>query len=819
MRNLWQDLTFGMRMLRKNLGFTAVAVLTLGLGIGANTALFSIVDWLLLRPLPIAQPEQLTNLTFEQKGQFSNGFSYPDYLDIRNGTSEMYSDVAGYDIGMDGITADGKTQPIQIGYVTGNFFQMCGIRPLLGRFILPSEGAVQGADPVLVLSYSYWTSRFGADPNVVGKKVAVDGTPATIVGVAPKGFHGVINLFDTQGYMPTGMKSPMFGMATDFLTNRSARSMLIMARLRSGATLEQARAALRVIGDRLSKQYPDVDGGMQLKAWNVGPMGPASGPGQTGLEAVAGLFLGLALLVLVLACLNVANMLLVRATARQREMAIRTALGAARGRLIRQLLAESALLAACGCAAGIFFGVAASRGISSLNLHTSLPIILDFQFDWRVFAYAFGVTALTGILAGLVPALRASRANLADMLHDASRGSSAGRQRLRAALVAAQVAGSMMLLVIAGLFTRSLAKAQFTDLGFDPTHVLNFTIDPHEIGYNEAQGREFFKQLLPRIESLPGVKAASVAATVPGGEIELGSSLDIEGRAVEPGRPKPDAGFNYVTPHYFETMGIPVLRGRAFTDADEQNSQFVALIDERMASSFWPNQDPIGRRFTTKDDPKHSIAVIGVVRNTQSARLTDQNTPFFFAPLSQHYISFVTLQVRAFGAPESVATPVIQAAQSIAPTMPVYNVQTMTQALNGIGGIFLFKLGAGIAASLGILGLALATIGLYGVVSFAATQRTREIGIRMALGARPSAVLAMICQRGLVIIAIGLAIGAALALAVGRLIGSLLIGVSGTDPLTYIAVAFTLALVGSAASYIPALRASRVDPIIALRHE
>lgn len=819
MQNLWQDIRFGLRMLRKNLGFTTIAVLTLGLGIGANTALFSIVDWLLVRPAPVAQPDQLASLTYEQKGHFGNGFAYPEYMDIRAQTSEVFSDVATYDIGFDGLTVDGKTQPIQMSYVSGNFFQLCGIKPQAGRFILPSEGGVQGADPILVLSYSYWLTRFSGDASVIGKKVAVDGTPATIVGVAPRGFHGLFDILDMQGYMPMGMKSPMFGMPTDFMTNRSARSMIIVGRLRPGSNLDEARAAVNVIGGRLSKGYPDVDGDLQLKVWKLSPLGAGVGSAQGTIDAVGALFLGLALLVLVLACLNVANMLLVRATARQREMAVRTALGAARSRLIRQLLAESMLLAILGCGAGVLFGLAASRGISAINLHTSLPLILDFQFDWRVFTYAFVLAALTGILAGLMPALRASRTNLAEMLHEASRGSSGGKQRLRAMLVVAQVAGSMMLLVIAGLFTRSLAAAKYVDLGFNPSGVLNLTMDPHEIGYGENQGRDFFKQLVARVESLPGVKSASLAATVPGGEIQLGGTLEIEGRAEETGRPKPSAGADYVTPDYFATMKIPVLRGRAFSDADDKNSPFVAVIDERMAREFWPGVDPIGRRFREKDNPKNAIEVIGVVGNTKSGSLMDPEEPYYFAPLAQHYMSLVTLQVRAAGSPEALAAPVTQVAENLAPTMPVYNVQTMTAALNGIDGLFLFQFAAGIAASLGLLGLALATIGLYGVVSFAATQRTREIGIRMALGARPGEVRTMICARGLAIIAIGLAIGAGLALGVGRLMSSLLLGVSGTDPATFITVAIALAFVGTAASYIPALRASRVDPIVALRHE
>jgi macrolide transport system ATP-binding/permease protein len=805
MGSLWQDLWFGARMLRKNAGFTAIAILTLALGIGANTAIFSIVDWVLLRPLAISHPERITFLTIQQKERNSNGFSFPDFDDVRKQTTDSFSDVASYDIGQDGLTADGRTQPILVGYVSGNFFRMMGINPVMGRFILPSEGAVAGADPVLVLSYATWQTRFGGDPNVIGKKAAVNGTPVTIVGVGPKGFQGPSAGLDFQAFLPISMETRNLGgeRPADFLTNREARSMLIFARLKDGVSLEQAGSELHVISQRLAKEYPKTNADMNLRVWRLGPMGPNSNPASSPVPTLAALFLGLSFLVLVLACLNVANMLLVRAAARGREMAVRAALGAARSRLIRQLLAESLLLAALGCVAGIGVGLMASRAMSSINVTTSFPIVLDFRFDWRVFAFAFGMALVTGILAGIVPALRASRTNLSEMLHEGNRSSTSRRQWVRSALVATQVAGSLALLVVAGLFTRSLGSMHMSDLGFDPQHVMNFTMDPREIGYSNEQSKEFYSQLLARMSSVPGVQSAALAATVPMGEVQLGGEIFVEGRPPVSGQPRDSAGDNYVSPQYFDVMRIPLLRGRAFNDGDKQNSQHVAIINEKMREQYWPKDDPIGRRFTMTD----------------SGKLSDAPDAFFYVPISQHESSLATLQVRAASGAESIAQETVKTVQSIAPTMPVYAVQTMSNAMKGIGGLFLFKAGAVLAASLGILGLILATVGVYGVVSYTASQRTREIGIRMALGAQPGEVLRMVCKQGMIIICAGLAIGLIAALAIGRVVGSFLMGISGTDPVTYVSVTAVLMLIGVTACYVPARRAAGLDPTEALRHE
>jgi predicted permease len=821
MGSLWQDLWYGARMLRKNPGFTAMAILTIALGIGANTAIFSIVDWVLLRPLPISQPDRMTFLTIQQKGHTSNGFSFPDFTDIQKQTTVSFSDVAAFDLGQDGLTVDGKTQPIFTGYASGNFFQMLGIHPLMGRFILPSEGAVVGADPVLVLSYPTWQTRFGGDPQVIGKSAAINGRHVTIIGVTPQGFQGPSAGLDFQGYLPISMQTQTLegGRQSDFMTNRESRSMLIFARLKDGVTLGQAESELDVVSQRLAQEYPKTNEGMALHAWKLSPAGPNSNPENSPFATLAALFLGLAFLVLVLACLNVANMLLVRSAARGREMAVRAALGAGRGRLIRQLLAESLLLALLGCATGIWVGLMASRAMSSVNLTTSIPVVMNFQFDWRVFAFAFGIALLTGILAGIVPAIRASRTDLSTMLHDGERSMTRRRQRMRSALVVAQVAGSMALLVVAGLFTRSLGNVHFADLGFDPQHVMNFTMDPRGIGFSETQSAEFYQQLLARMNAVPGVQSAALAATVPMGEVELGGHIEIEGHPVSSGQPHNSASDNFVSAEYFDVMRIPLLRGRGIAESDKQNSQPIAVINETMAQKYWPKEDPIGRRFTVLDGTKETREVVGVAKDSKTEGLADGPEPYFYAPLTQHDSSLATLQVRAAGSAESIAQETVRTIQAIEPAMPVYGVQTMSEAMNGVGGLFLFKAGAVLAAALGILGLILATVGVYGVVSYTAAQRTREIGIRMALGAQSAEVLRMVCRQGMVIIGAGLMIGLAVALAIGRVVSSFLIGIGGADPITFIAVTLALALIGVTACYLPARRAAMVDPMVALHHE
>ncbi|MGB6876904.1 MAG: ABC transporter permease [Candidatus Acidiferrales bacterium] len=818
-----QDIRFALRMLRKSPGFTAVAILTLALSIGANTAIFSLVDCLVLRPLPVEHPGEVFFLTSARKGNGPRtAFSYPDFSDIQKQTANVFSDVSA--VGMfvtDGLAVNGQSQPMWSNYVTGSFFGLLGLKPALGRLILPSEGSIAGADPVVVLSYAYWQSRFNGDPGVIGKKASINGVPVTIVGVAPKGFHGLTSLMDFQGYIPLGMGAMLKDVPKDFFAARHNAAVGLIARLRTGVSLQQAQAALNVVAQRLSQQYPTTDGKMTLKALHLGPAGLMVDPTNPEiLPFVSSVFLILAGLVLVLACMNIANLCLVRAATRQREMAMRAALGATRARLVRQLLTESLLLALLGCVAGIILGLGGSTAFSSIPLHTSIPIILDFRFDWRVFSYALAAAVLTGVLVGIVPALRAARGDVNEILHDGGRTSTAGGHRLRSVLVAAEVGGSLMLLIVAGLFVRSLEKAQHTNLGFDPNRVLNLTIDPHEAGYDETQAREFFHTLLDRTRSLPGVQSASLAASVPmayGGS--NGATLKIDGYQPPKGQENPTAGYDAVSSGYFETMHIRLLRGREIRDSDTQNSQRVAVIDQTMADRYWRGQDPIGRRFSTTDDPSHPIEVIGIAKNAVENEIFWPDEPFFYLPFPQFYQPVATLQLRSAGAPEAMARETTGLIYSLESAMPVYDVQSMTTALDTVNGFLMFRFAAALAASLGILGLILAVVGVYGVISYAANQRMHEIGIRLALGAQPMQILKMIFRQGFIIVGAGVLAGVLAAEAMARLVGNLLFGVPPGDPLTYVTASALLAIVALLAGYIPARRAMRVDPMVALRYE
>jgi len=808
-------------MLVRSPGFTVITVLTLALGIGANTAIFSDVNTLTVRPLPVADPKQLVALTAQQAGsQLLVGFSYPDFLDYRKQT-EALSDMLAYDVYLVGLSADHRTDRSIVSYVTGNYFTMLGVKPSLGRLILPNEGQSPAADPVLVLGYMYWKSRFGADPEVIGKEVVINGHPVTIVGVASRDFHGVYPFVDMQGYLPLSMAA-VEPASQGLWSDRNERDLLVLGRLKSGASLPQARVSVNVIAERLAVLYPSTDQGTTVR---VDPENQARPQLETNLpvstNTINALFLSLAGLVLLLACVNVANILLVGTIVRQRELAIRAALGADRKRLIRQLLTESELLALLGGVFGVLFGEWTSRLLSSIRLPMDIPYRLDFSFDWRVFTYGLGAALLTGLIVGMMPAYRFSRADLNTVLHEGGRGvtEGVGGYRIRNFPVVAQVACSIMLLIVAGLFARSLRNAQHENLGFDPGHLVNFRMDPTEIGYDEAQGREFYKELIRRVQVLPGVESASLAFSTPLDYYYNADKVHLESRPPAPRERPPQIVYNNVSPTYFDTLRIPVVRGRTFTDSDNQTAPRVAIVNETMPHLFWPGADPIGKRFKVGSPSGPWIQVIGVAKDGKYLAPNEQSRPYFYVPLVQNYTSLETLQIRTTVPPETMITQVQREIRRIAPDLPIFDVRTMDQSLQGINGFFIFRLRTIFAVSLGMLGLILAVVGVYGLVSYAATQRTYEIGIRMALGAGRRDVLRMVLGQGLVLVGLGVVVGLAGALVLTRLMGDLLVGVSASDPLTFAAVALFLVLIALAACYIPARRAMQVDPMVSLRHE
>jgi predicted permease len=828
--NLFQDVRYGLRMLRKNASFTVVAVLTLALGIGANTAIFSLGNVFMFRPLPVKDADRLTVVAAQYRANADpEQLSYPDYLDYRK-QADVFSDMTFYDLNLAGLGYREHADRIIMAYVPSNFFTMLGIRPALGRLIAPGQGDEPKTGPVVVLGHSYWMSRFDGDPSVIGRSVNLDGQMVTVIGVVPKEFHGPYNVVELQAYVPVGMIG-IESRHSSFFTDRHDAELRVLATLRPGVTPKQAEAALNVIAQRLAKEYPQVDQGQIARVIPERLARPEPAV-ENYMPMVTTIFLVMVGLVLLVACFNVANLLLARAAAREREIAVRAALGASRVRLIRQMLTESILLAIAGAVGGALVGNWVIRGLEKLRPLGDFALNLAFTFDWRVFSYVAGIALASGILAGLAPALRISRTNLNDTLREGGRGlvGETRRHWLRDGLVVAQVAGSLIVLVAAGLFTRSLTNAESIDLGYDPNHVLNLNLDPKLQGYDQARAETFFRELLTRAKALPGVESASLAFSIPLGYYSDGSSVYPEGQTTPQGKRAPSGGINCVSPDYFSTMRMKILEGRAFTEADTSTSQRVAIVNETMAKRLWPRQDAVGQRFRTGalEGPFKSgsqtgsdswLTVVGVVRDAKLQSLTDSPGNFYYVPETQNYKSAHVLQLRTSASPLSLVVPIESLVRDLDPNLPLYDVMTMERAMSGANGYFLFQVGAAFAASLGALGLLLAVVGVYGVVSYAASQRHHEIGIRMALGAPRRSVLGLVIHQAVFLVGAGIAAGVLAGLAVSRILASLLLGVPPYDPVTFISVSALMLAVALVACYIPARRASRLDPMVALRCE
>lgn len=820
METLWQDIRYGLRMLWKSPGFTAVAILTLALGIGANTAIFSIANVFLFRPMPVKDAGRLVVIGI-QSGANSDphNVSYLDFLDYQK-QSTVFTGMTGYVLDLVGLGFNGKGDRIAVSEVPSNFFSMLGIQPAAGRLINPGEGDQPRTANVVVLGYSYWQKRFAGDPKVVGSSVSFDGHAATIIGVVEKNFHGPYAVIDMDAYAPIGMN----GIGTNsssLFTDRGATEVHVLATLKPGVTVQQAQVALGVIAQRLAQEYPQADQGQIARVFPEKIARPEIDSANS-LPLVATVFLGMVGLVLMVACINVANLLFARAASRQKEIAIRASMGAARIRLIRQMLTESVMLALAGGIGGALLGIWVCHALEGVRPLGDTPIRFGFTFDWRVFGYVAGIAGLSGILAGLAPALRVSRANLNDTLREGGRGliGDGGRRHiLRNSLVIAQVAGSLIVLVAAGLFTRSLGHVQSVDLGFDAHNLLNVGLNPELQGYDQPRAEAFFRELLRRAKALPGVESASLAFSVPLGYYNDGGDIYAEGAVLDRSSRVPGAGYNNVDPNYLATMRIPMVAGRGFTDADTKSSQLVAIVNQTMARSLWPNQDPLGRRFSYNGEKGPLVTVVGVARNARVQDLLGEPRNYFFVPEAQDYKASHVLQMRTSVPPESLIPAIEAQIRDLDPNLPVFDVMSMEKSLGGANGFFLYKMGAAFAGVLGALSLVLAVVGVYGVVSYNAMQRTHEMGIRMALGALPGSVFGLVLRQAGILVGAGIGIGLLAALAVTRLLGSLLVNVSSYDPLTFATVACLLLIAAFVACYIPAHRAMRLDPLEALRYE
>ena len=816
MESLWQDVRVGARTLLKAPLFTAAVVITLGLGIGANAAVFTIVNRMLLKPLPVQDPTGLFVLANQHEGNEDlHNLSWLDYVDYRD-RSGAFADLAAYDVNFIGLSADNRAERVAVTYVSGNYFSMLGVPPALGRVLQPGDPQEPGRNPVIVLGHSYWVKRFNRDPGVVGRRVVVNGRPVTIAGVVPEWFQGAYALIEFDAYMPLSMENAEY--YKEIMTKRDEHSLHVIGRLKPGLGQKQAQAAVSVLAKQLEAQYPDTNKTVRARVIPERLARPeANSADQTPM--VAGIFLVLVGLVLLVACVNVINLIMVRATTRQRELAVRAALGAGRRRLVRQMLTESVILALLGGVAGALVGRVASSMIGAIRLPGDLPFRFDLAYDWRVFGYIAVVALAAGIGVGLLPALRASRTDLNTVLREGGRGTSEGsaRQRVRSVLVVSQVAISLVLLVAAALFVRSVQNAESIDLGFDPTHVLNASVDVAQQGYDEARGRQFYDELLRRAKALPGVQSASLAFSVPLGYYNTAAFLEIEGQPPATDARRPNAGYNAVSPEYIDTIRPRLLRGRFISAQDDERGRLVAVVNEYMASRYWPNQDAIGKRFRSTDLKNEWLEIVGVVRNGKQTGLFSDPEAYFYVPIAQQYKSLRALQVRAAGDPAALAPLVAKEIRALDPDLPMFDVITMERMIQGPNGFFLLRMGALFGGALGLLGLALALVGVYGVVSYAASQRTQEIGVRMALGASRNAILRLVLGRGLVLIGIGLALGVGVSLMVSRLLANFLFDVSAADPVTFVGVPLLLAAMALLASYVPAFRATRIDPAVALR--
>ncbi len=821
METFWKDLRYAFRMLLQSPGFTLIAMLALGLGIGANTAIFSVFNGVLWRPLPVKDPQQLVVLASKTPSfDFPLNISYPDFQDYRQ-LKTVFSDLIAYTPSPVNFGSGGRPERAWVEMVSGNYFSMLGIGAVRGRTFAPDEGWVPGKDPLMILSYKFWQKRFGGDPTIIGHTVQVNNHAFTVIGIAPEKFRGAYYFLEPDFYIPLTTMGLLDPNQEDNLNKRGASYLRVLGRIQPGVTVAQAMSAAEPLDHRLAQEFPDAHRGMSLLVIPELRARPEPGLVAGFMSTAALIFMLLVGLVLLIACANVANLILARANGRRKEFATRTALGATRGRMIRQMLTETVLLSVFGGILGLVLARWAALALMSLRIPSDVPLrLFDLRMDWRIFTFAFLAALITGVLAGLVPSLQASRTDLADALKAGGRsgGASAGHHRFRNALVVAQVAVSLLLLACAGFFIRSLQNSSHVDMGFRVDHTLLMSVNVGLQGYKEERGQQFFKQLTERVRSLPGVRDAAIAAYIPMGDENSLDYIYPEGQPNDD-KSKTETTFDdSVQPGYFRTAGTPVIQGREFTEADNASAPHVAIINETFAKEIWPGQDPFGKVFRTKRDGP-PIQVVGLTRTGKYLFLYEKPQLYAYFPYSQSYNSGASLFVYTQDAPQRLVTAVRDQIRQLDAGMPVFGVTTMDEQVQYGKALFPARLAVMFVGTFGVLGLVLASVGVYGVVSFSVSQRTKEIGIRTALGAQRSNVLGMILKQGMSMSLIGTAGGIVLSFLLYRGLGSMLYGVKPNDFGTLGAVSAILLTVAFAASYVPALRATRVDPVVALREQ
>jgi len=813
METLWQDLKFGARMLLKQPGFTAVAVLTLALGIGANTAIFSWVQFFLLRGFPgVPNTSRTVIPAFQGRAGVTTSFSYPDYLDYRDRNSTL-SGLIVSDMQPLSLSREGTSERVWGMLVSGNYFDALEVRPVCGRGFLPDEDKVPLAKPVAVISYGLWQRRFAGDPDIVGKSITLNNHSFTVVGVAPADFHGSFVGLQFDIWVPMMMQE-WIRPAKGVLTARGNHWLDGVARLKPGVSREQAQADLNVIAKQLEKEFPNTNAGYSVVLF---PLWRAPYGAVKVMSPVLMILSGLVAVVLLIACANVANLLLARASARRKEIAVRLSLGAGRGRLIRQLLTESVLLSLLGGVLGILIAFWSFDLLLAFLPTIDVPVDLtDQSLSGNVLLFTTVLSLLTGLIFGLAPALGASRADVVTALKDESGtlGAGSSKSRLRNSLVVGQVALSLLLLICAGLLLRSLQNAESINPGFNPRNVLLATLDMYPSGYSPETGRQFYARVLERVAALPGVESVSLARRVPLG-FGGSSSTSFEPEGYQPQKDEFIwAFYNNTSPGYFQTMQVPILKGRDFSERDADAAPRAVVINDALATRYWPGLDPIGKRIRLGGE---WLTVIGVVGNFKVRGLNEEPWPALFLSLLQYYRPDTTLHVRTKGDPAAFTPDLRAAVQTLDSNLPLSSVRTLEDHTGAA--TFVNRLGGSMLGVFGGLALLLAAVGVYGVVSFGVSQRTREIGIRIALGASRRDIFRLVVGQGTRLALIGISAGLALALGVTHFLEKVLFNVSARDPLTIAGVMVLLAAAALLACYLPARRAAKVDPMVALRYE
>jgi predicted permease len=825
MQTLWQDVRYAIRMLTKNPAFSFVAILSLALGIGANTTIFTVVNAILLNPLPVKDVARVVEVdTVDTKTRVTAansaklGMSYLNFQDYAR-QSQIFSAISCV-IGPLPVTWSGGAEPRQLQgqMVSASYFDLLGLRPAAGRFFLPDEDTKPGGNNVAVLSYSLWTNKFGANPNIVGQTLTLNATAYTVIGVARPGFKGTFTFISAEEiWIPVSMYPQVLaGFFKDNFNSRRFLATVVYGRLKDGVSMSAAEASLKTVASSLESAFPADNAGRSVALTPLAETAVGVN-NHSQIRLAGGLMMGVVGLVLLIACVNLVNLLLAQAASREKEIGVRAALGASRGRVIQQLLTESMVLAFLSALAGLAVAYIGRSVLWSFRPPFIRDSDIDLGFDSHVLLFTLSVALLTAVLIGVAPALTAARPNVIEVLKVGGRGNTVGwaSSPFRSMLVVTEIALALVALVGAGLFVRSMQNAQRIDPGFESSKLFMFNFDLGALHYDEGRGQQFFRAAIERAKAAPGVVSATIADAPPliGG---FARTIFPEGQDETSGYRGTLTQLNDIATNYFETLRIPLISGREFTDSDRSTTNPVAIANEAMAKHFWPNENAVGKRFHFFGDPTLR-EIVGVVHNAVVNNIGEEPQPLAYLPLAQNYSPAATMEARTSGQPETVISTVRGRVQSLDSNLALTNVQTIGELLSQ--GLWAPRMGAALLAVFGGLALLLAIIGVYGILSYSVNQQTREIGIRMAMGAQTGGVLRLVVGQGMRLAAAGLLLGLLVAFAAMRVLGSLLFGVSAQDPLTFGAVSLALALAAALACYIPARRATKVDPIIALRYE